>query len=214
MTQKSWQATARQELLRGIGDRIAWLGFNPRISQQIFWRKSNNAAWFLHVSFIPHRDDFDVTADVAIRIDEIEQLVNQYDTKLRPSERRRSSTLGAELGNLSQGHTRRWTVSHAADVPSICDQIVEAFERIGIPFLQEFSELENAHAVLVSSEPRHRLLCPVLGPQAMRAVASTHLLGKTREIARLVRELEVKLTAKQDLYLDDFRTLCRGLMAE
>lgn len=45
----------------------------------------------------------------------------------------------------------------------------------------------------------------------MRAMASTYILGVTSGITALAHRLEAELLEEEDLYLQDFRALCRGL---
>ena len=45
-------------------------------------------------------------------------------------------TLGGELGNISIGSPKRWTISNGENIPSVCDGVIESFEEIGLPFLQ------------------------------------------------------------------------------
>lgn len=213
MIQKGEHGIAKRELLKKLGERIAWLGFNPKVSGQSFYCPSTEGRWALHVSFIPHQTDFDLTTDVAIRMNAVENLVNEYDTKLKPVEKRQSVTLGGEIGNLSQGRPLRWTVADLNDIPAVSDQMTSAFERVGLPFFRAYSDLQAVHRVLVSSNSRDTLLCPILGPRAMRAVASAYLLGKTTDITALVRRFEAKLIEKQDLYLEDLGALCREVLA-
>jgi hypothetical protein len=207
---KTQRSTAKHEILKILGEKVAWLGFTPRPSEQSFYCVVTTGKSAFHVSFIPHQDDLDLTADVAIRIDAIEDLVNQYDTKLKPDEKRRSMTLGGDLGNIFKGRQRRWTVADLNDIPGVCDQVYAAFEQNGLPFLRAHSDVVAVRRVLVSSHSNDTLLATLLGPRSKRAIASTYILGKTSDIPALARRLESKLA--QDLYLDDFRALCKGLL--
>jgi hypothetical protein len=61
----------RKRLLEEIAARLKSEGY--RKSQQTFARDFPGGRWLFHVAFIPHADDFDVTTDVAIRHDSIQQ---------------------------------------------------------------------------------------------------------------------------------------------
>jgi len=209
--QKGERSIAKQDILSRLGVRVEWLGFNPKASGQSFYHASPAGKWAFHVSFIPHKFDFDLTADVGIRINTIENLTNKYDTKLRPTEKRKSMTLGGDLGNISEGRQLRWTVADLDDIPKVCDQVADKFERIGLQFLRTYSDVAAVQEVLTSSDLKDTLLCPILGPRAMRAMASTYILGVTSGITALAHRLEAELLEEEDLYLQDFRALCRGL---
>jgi hypothetical protein len=210
---KGEHAIAKRELLNTLGARIVWLGFKPRVSGQSFDSSSSEGKSVLHVSFIPHSTDLELTLDVAIRANAIEDLVNEFDAKLNPAEKRQSMTLGAEIGNLSQGRPLRWTITDLSDIPAVSKQMTGWFERVGLPFFRAYSDRPAIHGVLVGSSSSDTLLCPILGPRSMRAIASAYLLGKTSDLEALMSRIEARLVEKQDLYLDDFRVLCRDLLA-
>ncbi len=99
---KGGHKDAERAVLEQLGTLMAAHGFRPKPVGQSFYRGVPGGSWALHVSFIRHETDMDVTADIAVRIDAIEQVVNQCETGLTDAEKRRSTTLGAELGNLSR----------------------------------------------------------------------------------------------------------------
>jgi hypothetical protein len=213
MIEKSERSSAERTLLMGLADQIGTFGFNPKVLGQSFHQVVPTGKWEFHISFIAHKIDFDMTADVAVRVNAIEDLVNEYDTKLTTAEKRKSMTLGGELGNISEGVPRRWTVSSVEDIPAVCDGVIEAFQRIGLPFLQKHSDAAAAHRVLVSSRQADLLLAPVLGPRYMRALASAYVTGNTNEVDVLSRRYEAELSESEDLYLKDFRSLAHGLLS-
>src|ERR1700761_3414661 len=103
MINRGERSEVQKRLLNEIGGRVAVWGFNSKPSGQSFYRKVPSGKWAFHISFIPHKEDLDLTADVALRNEAVEGLVGQYDAKLSTIESRKSMTLGAELGNLSIG---------------------------------------------------------------------------------------------------------------
>ena len=212
MIQMGEHSRAQKELLTELRDRVRVHGFTEKFSKQAYYCLVPGGKWALHVSFIRHRDDLDVTADVAVRIDRVEDLVNSYDTKRNATEKRNSMTLGGELGNISEGQFRRWTVANFDDIPSVCDEIQRTFERIGLPFLTSHSNISAAFRVLVGSRQRDHLLAPILGPRCMRAVASAYVTGAV-ELDALIAQYEAELLDSRDLYLEDFRALCRGILS-
>ena len=213
MIEKTERSSAERTLLMGLADQIGTFGFNPKVIGQSFRQVVPTGKWEFHISFIAHKTDFDLTADVAVRVNAIEDLVNEYDTRLTTAEKRKSMTLGSELGNISKGVPRRWTLSSAEDIPAVCDGVIEAFQRIGLPFLQKHSDTAAAYRVLVSSRQADLLLAPVLGPRYMRAVASAYILGNTKEVDALSRRCGAELSETEDLYLEDFQSLANGLLS-
>jgi hypothetical protein len=213
MIEKAEQLSTEHQLLIRLGERISTFGFKPKPTGQSFYHVVPTGKWAFHVSFIAHKTDFDLTADIAVRVNAIENFVNEYDTKLTAAEKRKSMTLGGELGNISEGSPKRWTISNVEDIPSVCDGVIETFQKIGLPFLQKHSDAAAAHRVLASSKPTDLHLAPILGPRYMRAVASAYVTGRTDEIEALVKQYEAELLETEDLYLEDFRTLSRSLLS-
>ena len=211
MIDKTEQSRAKQMILSGMSERLLRFGFDPKPSGQSFYRKLNGGTWAFHLAFIPHKQDMDLTADVALRLDVVEELVNKHDTKRKASEKRLSMTLGGELGNVSQGRFKRWTVTELGDVPIICNQVADAFRTIGIPFLASHFSLPAVNRALVSTTSADRILAPLLGPRYMRALASSYLLGEDATTTALGIKFEHELAASGDLYLPDFRNLRQSL---
>jgi hypothetical protein len=119
MIEKAERSNTEHQLLNRLGERIIAFGFKPKPTGQTFYQVVETGKWTFHVSFIAHKTDFDLTADVAVRVNAIEDLVNEYDTKLAAAEKRRSMTLGGELGNISEGSPKRWAISNVEDIPSV-----------------------------------------------------------------------------------------------
>jgi hypothetical protein len=185
-------------------------GFNAKAVGQSFYRSVPGGRWAFHISFIRHPNDLDVTADVAVRIDAIEQVVNEWTSGLTNAEKRGSFTLGAELGNLTGRQPLRWTLSGVDSVEAVAEEILAAFEQIGLPYLSNHSDAESAYRILTSTEIRDLLQSPILGARCMRAVAAAHLLGRS-ELWPMILEFDAKLAAQNDLYLSDFRALAQSL---
>ncbi len=211
MITRAIRLSTQRELLAYTGQRLQVFGFNPKANGQDFYKKGEKAKWAFHLSFIPHPEDFDITIHVAVRIHDIENLVNQYDMKIRPSAKKSSMTLGVELGNLSQGRPIRFTLDEVEEIPKVGDALMALFERVGWPFLERHSDLPSTAKVLTGEDRRDTLLAPFMGPRYMAAVAATYLLGESQKLLSLVPLYETRLRERNDLYLDSFLALCRGI---
>jgi hypothetical protein len=202
---------AQRALLQELGTRVTKYGFEPKPVGQSFYCDIPGGRWALHVSFIRHERDLDVTVDVAVRIDAIEQIVNRHDAEMSDAEKRRSATLGAELGNIVKREPLRWGVSDASDILVAVDGIVAAFEKIGLPYLKANSNVNAAYRVLASLDPRDWVHSPILGARCMRAVAAAHILGLNSDLDQLIHRCQDRLSREDDLYVSDFRALCDSL---
>src|SRR5437867_11840937 len=101
----------KEDLLNSLGKRVEAYGFAMKAREQSLYKRTPFGRLALHLSFIPHRADFDATADVAVRFDALEDLVNEGNDLLSKAEKKGTFSLGADLGNISEGKQRRWTVS-------------------------------------------------------------------------------------------------------
>src|SRR5687767_15603049 len=87
----------QEKLIREVGLELQPLAFIPRISHQAFYKKTTFGKYSFHLTFIPHATDIDVTADVAIRFDALENL---FQGTSRAGSRTNTFTFGANLGHI------------------------------------------------------------------------------------------------------------------
>jgi hypothetical protein len=140
----------QRALLEVVGARIAGDGFQRKPVGQSFLRRFPAGRASLHLAFVEHPRDFDVVADVAVRFDELEDLINANNTLLSKKEQGQTYSLGAELGNISGEGQMRWNVASSVDVDQVADQLVAAFKVIGLPYLDRASTLEGAYKLVTS----------------------------------------------------------------
>jgi hypothetical protein len=148
----------RDKLLDEIALRLKPEGF--RKSEQTFARDFNGGRWFFHVAFIPHKADFDTTADVSVRHDAVERALHAGNSLTSEREKKKTATIGAELGNLRGTGQHRWTVRGERDVVPVVKSMLEILSEVGYPFLQRFSSLGETRRVLSEDSAFSRLICP------------------------------------------------------
>ena len=85
----------QRALLEAVGVRVVGLGFDSKASGQSFLRSIPGGRTSLHLAFIEHPRDFDVVADVAVRFDLLEALVNASNSLLSKREQGQTYSLGA-----------------------------------------------------------------------------------------------------------------------
>jgi hypothetical protein len=152
-------AELRNALLKRLGAQLSPMGF--RKSEQAFAKRWGAGKLLVHLSFVRHADDFDVLVDVAVRHDPIEDRLNADRPQLSKRERSKTATVGVELGNWSLGRPLRWTVSTPADLDPVGRQLLEEVCRTGLPFLEQFAQLEELERVLAADDKMARLICPI-----------------------------------------------------
>jgi hypothetical protein len=194
----------QQKLLLFLGERISSYGFNKRPYGQSFIKLIPGGKISFHLAFIAHKIDFDVTADIAIRFDDLEYLVNLDNKVLSKKEKESTYSLGVELGNLCDGKQKRWNVSSEDELPVLVDQLIQYFEKYAVPYFEKYSIKQNAYALLSNNDQTAWIHCPVHSARAKRAVALALLLGYKDSIPNLIKQNVEFLRQKNDFGLKDF----------
>lgn len=201
----------QRALLAAVGSRIAALGFEGKPVGQSFLRRIPDGRVSVHLAFVEHPKDFDVVADVAVRFDRLEELVNANNSLLSKKEKEQTYSLGAELGNISGSGQKRWSVASLADVGRTADQIVDSFKAIGLAYLDKASTMEGAWQLLASPGRDAWLHSPIHASRAKRVVGLASIMGRVNELERLARENAQLLEELKDPGLLDFKRFVASL---
>jgi hypothetical protein len=154
-------ADLRRTLLTELAVALATRGY--RKNGQSFRKDEGPHRLSFHVAFINHSEDFDVTADVAVRHHAVEERLNGSSPLLSAAQKKETATVGAELGNLAGVGQHRWTVRERRDIEPVAADMLQWFDRIGVPFLTRFSSLDEVARVLAQDDALARLVCPIPG---------------------------------------------------
>jgi len=200
----------QKNLLASVGEKIADFGFGKKVKQQSFYRPIDGGWACVHLSFIEHLDDFDVTVDVAIRFNSVEDLVNSQNNLLTKKEKSGTSTLGVELGNLSTGGQKRWNISSEDQIPLVTNSILDAFDKFGEPYLLRYSSMGSAYELLSSDEKSVWKHSPFHATRAKKAIAIAKLLGQPN-IHNEVSTRRQFLEDTKDFGLSDFVNFTNNL---
>src|SRR5712691_10987592 len=92
-----------EALLARLGQAVEKYRFDPKPRGEVFYKKTAFGRVAFAPGFIRHQADVDVTAYVTVRFDELEDLVNEPRDHLSKTDKKKTSSLGVELGNLSEG---------------------------------------------------------------------------------------------------------------
>ncbi|KGK10060.1 hypothetical protein [Vibrio navarrensis] len=200
----------QKNLLASVGEKLTAFGFGKKAKQQSFYRSIEGGWACVHLSFIEHADDFDVTVDVAVRFDEVEDLVNSKNNLLTKKEKAGTSTLGVELGNLSTGEQKRWSISSEDQISSVTDSILDAFDKLGEPYLLKYSSMGAAYELLSSDEKSVWKHCPFHATRAKKAIAISKLLDQP-DIQNQISTRRQFLEDMKDFGLSDFVSFTNSL---
>jgi hypothetical protein len=193
-----------RSLLNKLAERVEQHGFDKRPRGQSFYKKMPFGRLAFHLSFIEHSADVDVTADVAIRFDRLEELINEHNGFLTDTQKRKTFSLGAELGNISGIGQRRWTLASLDDVESVANSIMDAFTNIGVPYLEKYSDMETAFKVLSGDDKAAWLHVPFHDARATRAIGLAFLLGNREEFSEVAAAKTEFLAGRNDPGLQSF----------
>lgn len=190
------------ELRRAVLDKLALAmpkyGFKRKPIGQSFYRSLPFGRWTFHVAFINHDADVDVTADVAVRVDAVEDLVHSGDKLLSGREKQETATIGAELGNIADHRQKRRTIASISDVEGVAAAMLDEFAKFGLPYLERYSDLDKMLDVLCGNDPGAWLNSPVHAERCKRAVALALVLGKRDRVLDLGRRCEEFLQERGD----------------
>ncbi len=159
----------------------------------------------MHLAFIDHRTDFDVTMDLAVRFDAVEDMINEDSTYLSKKEKTQTYSLGVQLGNLVGKGQMRWSVKTAADVLPATNGIVAEFEKYGLPYLERVSSMRSAFELLTSPGEESWIHSPIHSVRAKRVLAMAKILGMGDRLAPIASEYERFLEELKDFGAADFK---------
>lgn len=201
----------KKELLEILLKRLSELGFDKKIRGQSFWKPINNGRGSVHLSFINHSNDFDVTLDFAVRIEALEDLKNRNNQHLKPKEKKETATVGVELGNLKDGVQKRWTVATQVDIGKVSEEIYKNIVEVGIPYIEKYSNLENILLLSLRDDEAGWLHSPFHHDRAMNAVGLAKLL-KREDIKEIVDMKKKYLKERNDHGLTEFQLFVTSIL--
>ena len=198
-------------LLAKVGERIAEYGFDAKPRGQSYYKRTPFGRLAFHLAFMKHQADFDTTADVAVRFDELEDLLNQYNTGLTKAERGQTFSLGAEIGNINEGKQKRWRVSGFDDLEDVSRSIADAFETVGKPYLDNYSSMESALGALSGDDRAAWLHSPIHDQRAKEALGLAFLLGDRERFRQIAAAKTEFLASRNDRGLQSFLQVTKDL---
>lgn len=198
-------------LLKEMPGVVVKHGFERKVyGQSVRMPKPFGWASF-HLSFVPHGEmDFDAIADVALRVDAVQEMIHQDDA-LSSKEKLETATFGCELGNLSEGKQRRWKVASEADVKAVVASIETALVSIVLPYIERYSNLDEMFSVLSRNDRDAWLHSPFHHYRAMRALALAIVLGKRDRVESIIKESEAFMKSINDPNLRFFQSFANKM---
>jgi hypothetical protein len=130
-------------LLSEVGSFLHRYGFDSKPVGQSF-RLAKPYGWAsIHLAFVRHPPtDVDVIVNVAIRIDAVQDAIQESDKLITDMDRKNSATVGAELGNLKGAGQQRWTIASAEAIHPVALEILTECEATLLPFIERYSDMD------------------------------------------------------------------------
>ena len=197
---------AMDELFQKIQAGLAEHGFEFKRKIKYFHKIIPGGCWSVGIGYIKHTEDFDVTMNVSGRIDTLQKLIHGNEDSDDCS-----FSFGAELGNISEGKQKRWTVTSQEDIDSVAVAMLEAFVQIGLPYLKRYSDMENALEAFSGDDRAAWLHSPVHGARAKRAIGLAFILNKRDLFVALAEQKTAFLKGRNDFDLQSFLDFKRKL---
>ncbi|MCG1025142.1 hypothetical protein [Dehalobacter sp.] len=169
---------AKNIILQKISTYLIQYGFDKKIHGQSFWKPIVEGRAMVHLSFINHENDFDITVSVSIRFDALEELINADNALLKPKEKLMTSSIGVELGNLTEGRQKRWSIYDESDVDPAVKSICEITDDAAIPYIEKYKNIETTYEMMLRDDQEIFTFAPLHHRRAMNAVGLAKLLGK------------------------------------
>ena len=191
-------------LLTELSQHVGEYSFDTKVKGQSFYKQTPFGRLAFHLSFIKHKSEIDVTVDLAVRFDELEELVNEYENRLSKAQRKDTFSLGVELGNLSEGRQKRWTVARLEDVEPVAQSIMNSFVAIGLPYLERYSDMQTALEALSRDDQAAWLHSPFHDARAKRALGLAFLFGDRERFSELAAAKTEFLKSRNDFGLTSF----------
>lgn len=177
-----------------ISKRLNDLGFINKVSGQSFLCKINIGMAMIHLSFINHENDFDVTISVSIRVNQVEDIINKSNELLKKSEQSKTSTIGCELGNLITGNQKRYSIYEQTNLDLVINEMIESIKSYAFPFIEKYCELENIYQIVIRDDKESWWISTFHHKRAQTAIILSKLLrkGDFDDIFNVKKEFLVK----------------------
>src|SRR5260221_2799057 len=113
----------KAKLFNKVRDFLTEHGFKANQAQQAFYLSKPCGYLCLHLAFIRCVEGMEVAMDMAIRFNDVQDLLNEDNPDLPEESKKRQATLGCEVGNLTEGEPKRWTITKEEDISPVASQM-------------------------------------------------------------------------------------------
>jgi hypothetical protein len=189
-------SNAKKRLLVELGKHLGPEGFPARPSGYSFRKRTEFGNVAIHLNIAQYEDEFSAAVHVSIRFDAVENLVNACANSALLTEaiKKRSATLGCELGNLKEARRREWRVVESSDISRIASEMAAFIREWGLAYFKTYSSMETAYGVLGANRPQ-AAASGGFESIAERAVALAYVIGGAPEAGRMIEVKREQMNA-------------------
>lgn len=197
-------------ILRKISGKLNDLGFHNKVKGQSFLSKISIGMAMIHLGFIDHENDFDVTISVSIRVDQVEDIINKSNDLLKKTEQLKTSTIGCELGNLETGNQKRFSIYENTKLDSALEEMIGSIVKTAFPFIKKYSELDNIYNIVKRDDKESWWISSIHHKRAQTAIILAKNLNK-EDFEIVLNTKRVFLENRNDYGLELYLRLCENI---
>lgn len=197
-------------LVSALSTGLTKFGYK-QVGDREFQKKYPWGKAVIHLAFIDHAADFDVTVDCGLRYSDLEEIISRNESCIPEREKKRRCSIGAEMGNILRIGQKRWKIRNEDDVAeNSADMLSKIIEAI-LPFIEKYEDRDAALEALSRDDENAWRVSAIDNERAKRAVGLAYLLGYKEQVRDLVRSKRAYLQRRNDFGLSSFEEFVKSL---
>lgn len=214
---RSWKLEF-EALLQHLGSLLSAAGFRTYIAKQSFKRNTKIGIDTFHIQRSRHFDGMNISADVAIRCDAIEEFLYELYQGVMlmgvgPEISKGMATLGSGVGYLAPlGNLQMWPVRNTDEAEDVANKLFNSYVKIAEPlFFGVYTSLETIYDAL--NDDARQLSIGGYSTARRAVVAAILLKLDERQLSALIRSKAraLELGTRGDLQIEKFKEFLRRL---
>ena len=188
----------RRALLESLRPHLAAEGFKLRLSERDFVRRHDGYIDRFMLDFNSFGSGHEIAPWVALRIDRVEDLLEQ-SSLIDPKNRKRSSTISTAIAELfpRDQWKVRLSLRSESDIAPVTEKLVEVFQRLALLYFRAWSSLHAIDEGLNAGAKASAILSRSEWSRCSTGVVVARLVGRAdyEQLAALYTEFLDKKTA-------------------
>jgi hypothetical protein len=174
------------DLTQKMSTFLGEYGFALRKKHRTWFAPRPFGSVLFHLTYARNKDvSFDVLADVAVRVDAVEETMARVElekNQLRGG--KNTATIGRMLTDPATRHPCQWTVAVGGDIAPVAALVAQEFKRSALPYFERFWSLEQILSVLTCHDEQGRSHMPFHDLRCQKAVLLAKVMNNDNEQIR------------------------------